>query len=327
MMWGYAARLTATELAFLGAAEDAEQSEQPAEQVRARVQARLIRRQRGALAVAMVLVTAHGVPAFGRPKGRNAATTLLLLGLIGRRYGARRAPRRRGIRSRESSASLPKWVRVPRWRRPASHFNACMTLSLLRNPASRLAMTGVLYGVAMLVFIAYALPFFGLFASLRLPCVTHRSPLPVALSAHSIAWSLMAWAGLWLPGLLSIFTQCSPDLGERWVGGLDRVAGHTALRPGQPQRRAASRPSGRCNLSRRSARRCQDSTWMVVIALTWLAPWVHYLVFTQIPHEFFCLPPLVPLFRALLSRPGVVEALDPWRMSHGSTGEVRRRTA
>lgn len=49
-------RLTATELAFLGAAERAEQSEQRDEQERARAQARLIGRQRGALAVAVVLL-------------------------------------------------------------------------------------------------------------------------------------------------------------------------------------------------------------------------------------------------------------------------------
>ena len=77
------------------------------------------------------------------------------------------------------------------------------------EPVGALARTGVLFGVAMLVFIGYALPFFGLFASLCIPFLTHtarRYLWPEAPIAYSIAWSLTAWAGLWLPGVFSIFT-------------------------------------------------------------------------------------------------------------------------
>ena len=49
-------RLTATEIAFLDASERAEHYERRADQVRAKAQARLIRRLRGVLAVAVLLL-------------------------------------------------------------------------------------------------------------------------------------------------------------------------------------------------------------------------------------------------------------------------------
>ena len=73
-------RLTATEIAFLDASERAEQSERRAEQVRARAQARLIRRLRVVLAVAVVAACGG---AERRPDGLRAA-------------GPRRGERRRG---------------------------------------------------------------------------------------------------------------------------------------------------------------------------------------------------------------------------------------
>ena len=70
-------RLTATELAFLDAAERNEQSERRAEQVRARAQARLIRRLRAVLAVARGPARrrhgcrTHGLPAAGPGRGQR----------------------------------------------------------------------------------------------------------------------------------------------------------------------------------------------------------------------------------------------------------------
>ena len=75
-------RLTATEIAFLDASERAEQSERRAEQVRARAQARLIRRLRGVLAVAVVLLVvalSAGLMAFeqqDRAEDNAAAATV-----------------------------------------------------------------------------------------------------------------------------------------------------------------------------------------------------------------------------------------------------------
>ncbi len=66
-------RLTATELAFLEAAERNEQSERRAEQVRARAQARLIRRQRAALVVAVVLLVVAMAAGLTALQQRNLA--------------------------------------------------------------------------------------------------------------------------------------------------------------------------------------------------------------------------------------------------------------
>jgi DNA-binding SARP family transcriptional activator/WD40 repeat protein len=87
-------RLTATELAFLEAADRNEQSERRAEQVRAKAQARLIRRQRGALAVAVVLFTVAagaGLTALhqrNRAEDSAAAATVSETRALARRAGS-----------------------------------------------------------------------------------------------------------------------------------------------------------------------------------------------------------------------------------------------
>ncbi len=44
---------------------------------------------------------------------------------------------------------------------------------------------------------------------------------PQASSAHSIGWSLLAWAGLWLPDLVGIFTSAfnadGVDISTTWL--------------------------------------------------------------------------------------------------------------
>ena len=168
-----------------------------------------------------------------------------------------------------------------------------MAPSVLSNPSARVARAGVLFGITMLVFVAYALPFFGLLASLSLPFVTHtarRYLWPEAPSGYSIAWSLMAWAGLWLPSMLSIFTPVFGGSGAGG-GGLEvstvwlvvplcaPVSLNAVLLPAL----AAAVISLAGLLGAVTTRR--GWPW---IAAAWLAPWVHQLVFTQIPHQFLC---------------------------------------
>lgn len=85
-----------------------------------------------------------------------------------------------------------------------------MSLLLPRNPSTRVAQAGVVGGAALLVFIAYTLPPFGLLASLGLPYLTHtarRQLWPEASTTRSLVWSLLAWAGLWLPGVIGFLAQ------------------------------------------------------------------------------------------------------------------------
>lgn len=167
-----------------------------------------------------------------------------------------------------------------------------MTLSLPRNPSARLARAGVIFGLAMLVLIAYALPFFGLLASLCLPFVTHASRRhlwPDASNTHSITWSLLAWVGLWLPGLLSVFTPVFA--GSEGDGGLEVSTVWLVIPLCAPDSlNAVLLPALAAAVT------CLAGLLVTVaarwgwpwVAAAWLAPWVHYLVFTQIPHEFFC---------------------------------------
>lgn len=177
-------------------------------------------------------------------------------------------------------------------RRPASRFDAFMTLSILRNPSAPLARTGALFGIAMLVFIAYALPLFGFLASLSLPFVTHaarRYLWPEARGAYSIVWSLMGWAGLWLPALLSISTLVLAGSGGD--GRLEVSTMWLVMPLCTPESlnavllpALAAAVTCLAGLLGAVATR-RGWPW---VAAAWLAPWVHYLVFTQIPHEFFC---------------------------------------
>ena len=177
-------------------------------------------------------------------------------------------------------------------RRPASRFGASMTLPLLRNPSTRPARIGVPLGIAVLVFIAYALPLLGFLASLSLPFVTHaarRYLWPEATSAHSMVWSLMGWAGLWLPALLSILTLVfagSEEDGRLEVSTIWLVmplCSPESLNAVMLPALAAAVTCLAGLLGAVASRR--GWPW---VAAAWLAPWVHYLVFTQIPHEFFC---------------------------------------
>lgn len=167
-----------------------------------------------------------------------------------------------------------------------------MTFLVLRNPSARLARTAVPFGIAVLVFIGYALPFFGFFASLSLPFVTHaarRYLWPEAPRAHSVIWSLMGWAGLWLPALLSIVALVSA--GSEEVNGLQASTMWLVMPLCVPDTLnavllPALAAAVTCLVGLEGAAATRR-VWPWVAA-AWLAPWVHYLVSTQIPHEFFC---------------------------------------
>jgi hypothetical protein len=150
----------------------------------------------------------------------------------------------------------------------------------------------VVFGIAMLVLMAYALPLFGPLASLCLPFVTHASRRhlwPDASNTQSITWSLLAWAGLWLPGLLSVFTPVFA--GSEGDGGLEISTVWLVIPLCAPDSlNAVLLPALAAAVICLAGLLVTVATrrgWLWVAA-AWLAPWVHYLVFTQIPHEFFC---------------------------------------
>lgn len=167
-----------------------------------------------------------------------------------------------------------------------------MTPSLLRDPPARSARTGLLCGIALLVFIGYALPFLGLLASVGLPFVTHtarRHLWPETSRGSSLGWSVMAWVGLWLSGLLSIFTPVLDGPGEG--GGFEAstlwlvipLCAPDSLNAVLLPALAAAATCLAGLLAAVTTRRAWP--W---VAAAWLSPWVHYLVFAQIPHEFIC---------------------------------------
>ncbi len=176
--------------------------------------------------------------------------------------------------------------------RPASRFDASMTMSVPRNPSTRLARVGVPLGIAVLVFTAYALPVLGFLASLSLPFVTHaarRYLWPAATRAYSIVWSLMGWAGLWLPALLSFVTLLSA--GSEEGGGLEASTLWLVMPLCSPDSLSAVllpalAAAVTCYVGLLGAVASRRGwPW---VAAAWLAPWMHYMVFDRIPHEFFC---------------------------------------
>lgn len=146
----------------------------------------------------------------------------------------------------------------------------------------------MVFGIALLVLIAYALPFFGFLASLCLPFVTQtyrRHLWSKASSTYSMAWSLLAWAGLWLPGLVHFFTPAFYEVGVEvsiaWliIPLCEPIGLNAVLVP-------ASAAAVTCLVGLLGAVATRHAwPW---VAAAWLAPWVHYLVFSQIPHEFLC---------------------------------------
>ena len=167
-----------------------------------------------------------------------------------------------------------------------------MTPSPLRTQPARLAQAGLLCGVAMMVFIAYALPVFGFLASMGLPFMTHKARRylwPQTSRGSSLAWSVMAWAGLWVSGLLSTFATVLDGPGEG--GGFEVSTQWLVIALCAPDSlNAVLLPALAAAVTCLAGLLGAVTTrhaWPWVAA-AWLAPWVHYLVFAQIPNEFFC---------------------------------------
>lgn len=140
----------------------------------------------------------------------------------------------------------------------------------------------------MVVLIAYAVPSLGLLASLCLPLVTHRFRhhlWPEASTARSIGWSVLAWAGLWAPALTDLFTPAfraaGVDVSTTWL--VIPLCAPTGLGAVVVPAVASAVTCGAGLLCALATRR----RWVWVVA-AWLAPWAHQLVYSRLPHEFFC---------------------------------------
>lgn len=165
---------------------------------------------------------------------------------------------------------------------------ACVTLNHWpKSPESR-ARSGVVLGLALLVLIAYALPFLGLLFSLVLPLATHRYRRhlwPEASNASSLAWSLLAWAGLWLPGLVDfvtpVFDAAGIEVSTTWLI-LPLCAPSDSGAVLIPALAAAVV----CLVGLLGTLTTRNGwAW---VAGAWIAPWVHSLVFSQLSHDFLC---------------------------------------
>ena len=161
----------------------------------------------------------------------------------------------------------------------------------MTDSSARMARTAVVGGIALLVLFAYALPFLGFLASLSIPVVTHKARRylwPETPRDQSIAWSVVAWAGLWLSGLVSLF---APAISGTEDGGFEAstlwlvmpLCAPDSLNAVLLPALAAAVTCLAGLLGAVVTRRAWP--W---VAGAWLAPWVHYLVFAQIPHEFIC---------------------------------------
>ena len=158
-----------------------------------------------------------------------------------------------------------------------------MTLLAPRSPSPRLAKTGVVGGIALVVLLAYAVPFLGFVASLTLPLLTHlarRHLWPEASSARSLLWSLLAWVGLWLPGVVGFFTT-GDGVSTTWL--MLPLCAPTGLGAVLLPALAAA---ATC-LAGLYGATVTRTGWTWVLA-AWLAPWTHFLVFALLPHEFVC---------------------------------------
>lgn len=163
-----------------------------------------------------------------------------------------------------------------------------MTLNLLRNSSEHVARVGVVVGLALVGFIAYAVPFYGFLASLCLPFMTHacrRHLWPESSTIYSSVWPLLVWLGLWLPGLVDFFTPAF------YAAGVEVSISWLIIPLCAPSDASAvlvpSLVAGATCLVGLLGTVATRRAWPWVAA-AWLAPWVHYLAFSQIQHEFVC---------------------------------------
>lgn len=85
------------------------------------------------------------------------------------------------------------------------------------SPTAPTRTAGSIVLLAIPVFLAFSIPLLGVVASLLLlPLIAHRVRLrlwPRSPARSTVAWSALALIGLWLPALLSLFSQGAIPLG------------------------------------------------------------------------------------------------------------------
>ncbi len=156
----------------------------------------------------------------------------------------------------------------------------------VRGGQLSLRTVALVIGIVLVSAATYGIPFFGPMASLLLIWLTHearRLLWPSATERQSIAASVLAWVGLWLPGLLYTFTplhhEADISFSTSWLiiplCGPDNV--NALVLP-------AAAATAVCLLGLASAR-CRPWPWVLA---AWLAPWAHLAVFSLIPHSFIC---------------------------------------
>jgi hypothetical protein len=122
--------------------------------------------------------------------------------------------------------------------------------------------------------------------SVALPVLTHqfrRYLWPSVTPRTSLVFSVLAWVGLWLPGLFGFFTPlfyaAGIEISTSWLiiplAGPDRMA--AVLGP-------AFAATGVMMLGLLISALIRRP-WPWVLA-AWLAPWVHQAVLSLIPHQF-----------------------------------------
>ena len=134
----------------------------------------------------------------------------------------------------------------------------------------------------------YALPFVGLPISLALPLITHGSRRYLWSSVSprtSLICSILAWTGLWLPGLADFLTPlfylAHIEISTTWL--ILPLCGPANLAATTLPALAATAVCTIGLLTSAVNRR----PWPWVVA-AWLAPWTHQTVFLLIPHEIIC---------------------------------------
>lgn len=155
-----------------------------------------------------------------------------------------------------------------------------------------MARPGVLAGITLLVLVSFVVPFFGVVISLALPFATHAARHQLwrkASTAASLGWSWIAWAGLWWPGLLSIFAPFDGSEGEG--GGMVVSTIWLVIPLCAPAGLAAvllpAVAVAAISLTGLLGATATERVWAWVAAL-WLAPWVHHAVFSLVGPEYIC---------------------------------------
>ena len=167
-----------------------------------------------------------------------------------------------------------------------------MTASPPPTWTARLALPGVLVGLTLLTLVSFVVPFFGLLISFALPVATHAARRLLwrkQSTAASAAWSWIAWAGLWWPGVLSIFAPFGGSEGE---GGGMVVSTIWLVIPlcGPVGIAAVVLPAvavAATALVGLLGAAATQRVWAWVAAL-WLAPWVHHAVYSLLGPDYIC---------------------------------------